>query len=108
MIRHGYGGWERETNRLISVAAQIYRRSIHAACGQPMEKAFSGDTNGWVQVEWVRCQACAAREQARAGLDKGDEKNGAEWLAIPIDHFPHNGSDEPFTPWALRPRELDT
>lgn len=106
MIRHGVGGWEKPQNRLLSVAVQVYRRSIHSPCGQPMEKAFSGDINGWLQVDWVRCQACAAREQARTELGRDDERHGAEWIPIPVDHFPH-GTEEKFRPWAFTPRPLD-
>ncbi|WP_336633454.1 MULTISPECIES: hypothetical protein [unclassified Microbacterium] len=108
MIRHGYGGWDKARNRLISVAHSIYKRSLHAACGHPTEKAFSPSLNGWVQPEWVKCQVCAARETALTELGKDDPKHGREWSAIPIDHFPYGDDAEPFQPWRLHVRPLDT
>jgi hypothetical protein len=108
MIRQGHGGWEKPRNRLIATAFSIYKRSLHAGCGHPTEKGFSGSLNGWVQVEWAKCQVCAARETAMTELGRDDPKHGREWTPIPVDHFPYGDENELFQPWRLTARPLDT
>jgi hypothetical protein len=107
-IRHGRGSWKHEKNRLIAQAFIIYNRSLHGACGHPMEKAFSPSLNGWVQPEWVKCQICDVRERAKTELPKDDPKHGNAWAAMPVDHFPYRDEHEPFVPWRFAPRALDT
>lgn len=106
MIRSGTGSWQDARNRDIAVGFTIYKRSLHR-CGYPIEKAFSGSINGYVQAQWVHCNVCEAQEKAKADLGSDDERRGQAWGTVPVDHFPYGDQSEPFLPYQFTARELD-
>lgn len=72
-----------------------YEASSHGPCGQPMADALNPDSSGWWLPHVVECQACAARDEQLAELQRthGSQAGRYHVYVTPDPDMP------PLRPW---------
>ena len=60
-IRRGKRKWAVE-DRLLALALQAYEDGLCGQCGQPRDRAWNEDSEGWYTAHRATCHACRARE----------------------------------------------
>lgn len=79
-------------DRALMLARQSNREQVHDRCGQPKDRAFHPDNEGWYDAdEVVVCWACTALDQAE------DPKAGPHQLHVIRDMRDYEA--KPLPPW---------
>ena len=70
-----------EEDRALMMARHMHRRSLCSGCGQPREKAWHPDNDGWFEVtDTITCHACTA--ERRHGSDSPSEVKPVEFPVV--------------------------
>ena len=83
-----------DKDRVAAIALTVYEGLFCPDCGEPKERAFNPEMDGWYKAQTIECQGCAARHQ-HAGEQK--EPNPAEKVYL-LDEWPDGRELPPFTP----------
>jgi hypothetical protein len=62
-----------DTDRLLLMALERYERSIHAACGQPLQYSTDADAKGHYERHTQVCYACKVRDEADREAAKSEK-----------------------------------
>jgi len=63
-----------EKDKLLTLALRAYEDGLCTGCGQPRDKTFGFDAEGWYERHVVTCHGCAAREAERKDDPQPGEK----------------------------------
>lgn len=82
-------------DRILALALDTYERSLCSGCGQPRDRAWHPDMDGWYEAEEVICNGCGAieRKAREASAGEGNSTPGRKYYAVDV-----RPADQPLHP----------
>ena len=72
VFRHEWSPTDRAAVMALIEHEHQERTRIHGPCGQPVERSFNPEAEGWYEAYGVQCHACAALEKYESDHQNDD------------------------------------
>lgn len=86
-----------DDDRALMLALQLYEDGLCSGCGQPKDRAWHPDMDGWYEAYTYECNACSTVQDRRVAYHSVVDERPAGDL-LPEMPFALSGPDDPGDP----------